>query len=153
MEAGPPVGPRQRALGSPDRCGDRPCCLGKSSGAKEVGDNGTERQPGSGCKKERELVDVLNQNVRSFQCDCTFDRRPPNEGKTVPAAYSLDIDSFDFCSPCGPGPARTNHSHAVASCRQPSEDLEQVDLGSAGMRIGQVLPVDDEDVHTEESKD
>ena len=41
----------------------------------------------------------------------------------------------------------------MTACRQPGENFEQVDLCSAGMRICEVLPVDDEDIHAEESKD
>src|SRR5919112_6285063 len=41
----------------------------------------------------------------------------------------------------------------MTTSRQPGEDLEQVYLCSAGMRICQVLPVDEEDIHAEESKD
>ena len=36
--------------------------------------------------------------------------------------------------------------------RQSGENFEQVYLCSAGMRIGEVLPVDEKDIHAEESK-
>jgi hypothetical protein len=40
----------------------------------------------------------------------------------------------------------------MTSRRQSGKDFEQVDFCSAGMRIREVLPVDEEDIHAEESK-
>jgi hypothetical protein len=112
-----------------------------------------EWQSGPRCQEERQLVDVLNQNVRALRRDGALHRTAPNEGEAVPPPNALDADAVDGRCWRGPAPARADHPHPVAPRGQPAENLEQVDLRSPRMRVGAVLPVDEKDVHEEESKE
>jgi hypothetical protein len=74
------------------------------------------------------------------------------ECEAVPAAHAFDVDAVDSGGPGCPTPAGADQSNLMTACRQPGEDFEQVYLSSAGMRIREVLPVDEKDIHAEESK-
>jgi hypothetical protein len=63
MKFRPSIRPRQWTLGSPHRCGNGPGSLGERSGAKEVRDDGAERQSGARSEKQGKLVDVFDHNV------------------------------------------------------------------------------------------
>ena len=62
-------------------------------------------------------------------------------------ADPLDADALARCAGGSALPARADQPNPVTPGRQPAEDLEQMDLGPARMRVGPVLPVDEENVH------
>ena len=115
--------------------------------------DGTKRQPGAGGKEKRQLVDVLYQNVGSLRHDSTMGGAAAEQCKAVPAPHPLDTDSIYGGTAGGPLPARADHPHAVASRHQPAKDLEQMNLRSPCVRVGAILPVDEEDVHGTDSKE
>src|ERR671910_2622499 len=73
VKSRPSVRPGKWSLGSPDRRRNRPGSLGERSGAEEVRDDGAERQSGAGREKQRQLVDVFDQNVRATGRDSAVD--------------------------------------------------------------------------------
>jgi hypothetical protein len=112
--------------------------------------NGAEGDPGAGGKKERELVDVFDQNVGPLRFDGAPDRTAAEQGKAVSASHPANVDAVQSDSLGRTLPAGADQSNPVTLGGQSPEYLEQVDLGAASVRIGSILPIDQEDVHEKE---
>src|SRR5688500_2908156 len=76
VKSRPSIRPGKWSLGGPDRRRNGPGRLGERSGAEEVRDDGAERQSGPRRKKQRQLVDVFNQNIRAAGRDGAVDGGP-----------------------------------------------------------------------------
>jgi hypothetical protein len=112
-----------------------------------MGHDDTERERRAERQKERQLVDVLDQNVGRL-----LSQRPPNgtpsqQRKAVSASHPRHIDPIERGPRRSSLPAGTDEADPMTSRRQAAEDLEQVDLGAAGVGVGPVLPIDQENVH------
>jgi hypothetical protein len=98
-------------------------------------------------RKERRLVDVFHQEIETGISDPPK-RAPCVQRKRVSTARANDAYPVDGLLGGRAGPAGSEQGDVVAPPGEPAEDLVQVDLGSAGLRVSAVLPVDDEDSRT-----
>ena len=73
--------------------------------------------------------------------------RPREKGKRVPRADTNHLDVIQSGVRIGAHPTAAQQRDLVAGRREPPEDLVQMDLGAAGLRIVAVLPVDEEQPH------
>ncbi len=67
------------------------------------------------------------------------------------SARAVDLDPVELGLRRGPPEARSDQNDLVAARREPTEDLVQVDLGTPGDGVLQVLPVQDEDPQSRSS--
>ena len=105
------------------------------------------RAPGAPARRvQRNLVDVLDQYVGRV-------REVPRvvavreERKAVARTDAIHVDAVERCARRTSRPSAAQQAHLVSLERETPEDLVQVDLGAAGLRILTILPVDDEDAH------
>src|SRR4051812_24726627 len=112
-----------------------------------MGHDGAEGQRRGQGQKQRQLIHILNDNVGSLGFDSTTNRPPSQKREAVSPPNALDTDAIEVGAGWRSLPTGTDQSYSVPVAGQPAEDLEEVDLGPARVRVGQVLPVDDENVH------
>src|SRR6185312_2217005 len=108
---------------------------------------GTERNRGACSQIQWKLVDVLHQHIGPLGLDRPMHRAAPPQGEAISASESLDADAIDQGALRRPAPAGTDEANPMPADDQSAEDLEQMDLRAAGIRIGPVLPVNQKDVH------
>src|SRR2546427_6067315 len=136
----------KRALGEPDRSGNRPRSLLKDRLSEQVRNDGTETHPLSG-EIQWQLVDVLDQDIRPLRPNRTPHGPAAYENEAAPSADPFDVDPV-HCRGSGRSlPSGTDQPHPVAGGGKSSEDLEELNLRSTRLRIFPVLPVDEQDVH------
>jgi len=112
-----------------------------------MGHDNTERQRAAERQKERQLVDVLDHDVGRF-----VGQRPPHcpsseQREAVSASDAGDVESIEGGARWTSLPAGTEQPDTMTPRCHAAEDLEEVDLGAAGVGVGPVLPIDQENVH------
>src|SRR6185436_7171715 len=98
-------------------------------------------------REERDLVEVFDYDVEALGGQAAAVVGRGGEGERMAAAGAVDPHPVGRIDRLRAGKARAEQAHLVPARRQPAEDLVEVDLGAAGVRVGQVLPVDDEQLH------
>jgi hypothetical protein len=99
---------------------------------------------------EGNLVQVVDDDVVPVPGEA----RPPDsrhgevEGRAPPAATD-HVDPIQGLLHRGVWMRHAEQVDPMARLRDPGERLSEVDLGAARLRMGPVLPVDDEDLHAE----
>jgi hypothetical protein len=147
MESGTLVSPGQRALRGPD-CGcDRPGSLLERRGTEEVRHDSTKWYFRAAGKEQRKLIDVFDQNVRPIFGDSLAYGPTAQQGEGVAVSHPLDLDTIELCPLWCPRPSGTDQPDAMSCGSESAENFEQVNFGTAGLRICPVLPIDEENVH------
>ena len=109
------------------------------------------RRPGGPPQRgvyERHLVHVLDEEVERPAARAGAEGVARQEREAC-GACPRACTRCRRASRCGSaaGPAAAEQRDLVPARREPAEDLVQVDLGAAGLRIVAVLPVDEEQPH------
>src|SRR4051812_37020189 len=109
-----------------------------------MGHDGAEGQRRAQGEKQRQLIHVLDHNIGSLGSNRTANGSAAPEREAGPPPNTLDADATVIGTGRGSLPTGTDQSYPVPPAGESAEDLEQVDLGPARGRIGQVLPIDEE---------
>jgi hypothetical protein len=112
--------------------------------------NRAKRESCARRQKERELIHIFDQDVGSLGFHGAADRTATEESEAVATAHPADVDTFERGTFSGAFPAGAHQPNAVPLRSESPEDLEEVDLCAAGVRIGSILPVYEKDVHNGE---
>ncbi len=147
VESGLAIHPGNRTLGEVDQRCHRPGHFLKCGLSEQVRHDDAKGEPGHVRQEERQLVDVLHHDVPLGVGEGMPHCRARETGKAVATAMPFHGDSPDFGGWHRSRPAGTDQMHRMAPSDQPGEQLEDVQLGSAGIRILQVLPVHQENSH------
>jgi len=107
-------------------------------------DQQDERPPAPERREERDLVQVLDDEVEAATPELGANVPRRGEPVRVAAPDAMDLEAVDL----GPGrrarPSGRNERDLVPPPRQAAEDLVQVDLRAAGLGVQAILPVQDE---------
>src|SRR6266545_1620775 len=142
------VHPGNRPLGRPYHRRHGNAGLGERGGSEQMWHDRHERQPCEGRKKERNLVDVLDDHVER-----RLAQRPPHraagaQGEAVPTADACDVDPVHQNLGHTIGPAARDEAHVVPPLGDPTEQLVEMDFGATGLRILPIVPVDEQNSHS-----
>src|SRR5258705_2600905 len=124
--------------------------LGERGGSEEMWHDRDERQPRESRKKERNLVDVLDDHVERRLAE-----RPPHcaagaQGEAVPTPDARDLDPVHQSLGHAIGPAARDEAHVVPPPQlgDPAEQLVEMDFGATGLRILPIVSVDEQNPHS-----
>ncbi len=152
LERRPTVAPGDRALREPDDRRHRPGRFLERGGPEQVRNEHTEWTIGQPCQEQGQLVDVFHHDIGGLRRQGPAHRAPCREGEGVPAGDAGDRDTVDGLGGCAAGPARTDQPYPVPAGGDSTEDLEEVNLRTAGLRVEAIEPVDEEEVHRRPSE-
>ena len=110
--------------------------------------DGAEREVGELGEIEGQLVDVLDHDVVSVRA-----QQPPHGGAGVEReaeapARAVHAQPVELGGGRGPGPAARDEVDDMTPAGESAEDLVQVDLGPARVRVRAVVPVDEQQLHS-----
>src|SRR5688572_27011416 len=142
-----PVDASQWTLREPDRRGERRRQLEKGGRAKEVRNDRRGACPGPQWRIERNLVDVLDQQIPRRAGERAPIVRMRERAERRPGPDAMDVHTIDARATLGTEPAAAEQGDLVSTARQTAEDLVQMDLGAPALRVFDVLPVDEQEPH------
>ena len=96
-------------------------------------------------RKERHLVQILDDEDESGAPERAAVVQGRGEAECMTPSGPVHVDAVDAHATGRAVPARREERDAMTARGEPAEDLVQVDLGAARLRVLAVLPVDDED--------
>jgi hypothetical protein len=96
---------------------------------------------------QRDLVEILNDDIVFIAFEMLGVVRPSDERIGVSRSSAMHLDAIQIHSLRSVRPRAAQQIDAVAECHDATENLLKVKLGSAGLRIGDVLPVENEYPH------
>ena len=141
-----PVHPAQRPFRQPDRRRHRRRKLLERRRAEEVRDQRDGRLRAPPRRVERNLVDVLDENVGpAVQVLPVVAVR--EERKGVSRADAEHLDPIDPRARRTARPPAAEQPYLVPLRGEPAEDLVEMNLRAAGLRILEILPVHEQDAH------
>jgi hypothetical protein len=136
---------RHETLGDVRRRGDRERDLAEGRPPEEVVHEDDERLAHPEAGEERELVQVLDDDVeRRRGAEAPVGARDERVVREL-VSEPDDVDAVDVLLGRAARESRGEERHAVACGGEPPEDLEAVDLGAARLRVAEVALVHDED--------
>ena len=139
------VHPGDGALGEPDRRRHGGGELLKGRPPKQVRNDRHRRRARPARRVQRNLVDILNEDVKVLRAQCPLKGPARFERKGRAGPHSHDLHPIEQRARSTAGPAAAQQDDLVPARREPAEDFVQVSFGAAGLRILPVLPVDDQD--------
>jgi len=113
-------------------------------GSEKVMDKEDYRRPGPKGHENWDLVQVLNHYLEVFrvQRPLQVEGKPETEGH--PSSDPVDLDTVEGFQRKTPTESRGNQGDVVAPSGQPAEHLVEVRLGSPGLGVQPIQPVDNE---------
>ncbi len=138
-------GPRDGTFEDPGQGGHRQGGLLKGRGAEEVMHDENHRDAGPEGHEEWHLVQVLHHHVVATQSVMTPCEGGHVEAEGVASPDPVHADPVDDLECGGPREAGGQKCDLVAPGREATEDLVEVGLGTPGLGVLPVQPVDDED--------
>src|SRR5439155_112273 len=148
VERRAPVHARDQALCRPHGRRDRPARFGERRRAEQVRHDHTERQVGQLGQIERQLVDILDDDVVGVRAQQAPDGAAGVQPERVTPAAAVHAHPVEHGLAGAPRPAARHQVDAMPPLDQPAEDLVEVDFGAAGVWILAVVPVDQQDPHS-----
>ncbi|MDQ2766881.1 MAG: hypothetical protein M3Y30_06965 [Gemmatimonadota bacterium] len=136
-----------RSLLHPDRTRHRRRDLLKRRRAEEMRHEGHRSLCAPSRGPKRNLVDVLHQHICTLLSEHALVVAARDELEGVPRSYAMHVDPVECRALRRARPTAPQQRDLVPARRQPAEDLVQMNLGAAGVRILAVLPIDDEHAH------
>ncbi len=131
-------------LRNPHRRRHRESGLAKGGRPEQMRHDRGDRYSAPPGRKKRRFVDVLDQQIETRIPDSAKRTlRIPRKGIAV--ARSDNPHPIDRLLGRSPRPPGNEQSNLVTAAGEAAENLVQVDLGSAGLRIPAILPIDDEE--------
>ena len=148
MKTGPAIHPGNRQLRSPHDRRQRGPRLRESGRAEQVWHDRHERQPGQRGEKERDLVDVLDDDVERALAQRVPHRPAPTQREAVPPRHTRHVDPVHAGLRRAARPTAGNQLNLMTPPGDPAEQLVQMDFGATGLRVFAVVPVDEQDPHS-----
>src|SRR6266576_3081454 len=142
------VDPRNGQFRGPDDRRQWSGGLGEGRGAKEMRHDRYERQRRQRRQEEGNLIDVLDDDVEWPRAQRAAHRAPAAPREAMPVADARDVDLVDGGLRSASRPAARDQVDLVSPLGNPAEQLMQVDLGPAGLRILPIVPVDQQNSHS-----
>src|SRR5438093_22678 len=142
------IRPGDGPLGRPHDTGDRPARFPERSRAEEVWHEGAERPVGERREEQRELVDVFDHDVIGVRPQQPAHYAARVQRERVSPARAMHPQAIEVRLARRPRPTARHQVDRVAAARQAPEDFMQVRLGTPGVWVLAVVPVDEQDSHS-----
>ena len=145
--AAPAVHPQPKALHAVHVGGNDRICFQEDAASEEMVHDAEQRAPHVQRGQERDFVDVIDDDVELLSTE------PPEIGKgdmdikesTPP--FANDPDPVAHLLRRSTGIRGTEQRHLVSGSRNAREDVVQVCFGPSRERVGDILPVENENTH------
>src|SRR5690242_4130188 len=96
---------------------------------------------------QRNLVQILDDDVVIVFREMMPEILSGNEGVSVPGADSMNVDTVEIHAALHLRPAAAQQVDPVSARDDATEDLLEMKFGAPGLRIGNVLPIENEYAH------